>query len=85
MDIPKLFCMPRCPRILAVVLITLAASSNLRSQELFEYPHPIEQEFPQGYDIYNASGKLLKTVAGPTRAKIQAYFEQEGQRLYLSD
>jgi hypothetical protein len=85
MDMPKIPCMRRYPGILAVVLVSLAASSELRSQNLLEYPQPIELEFPQGYDIYNAAGKLLKTVPGPTRAMIQAYFEQDGQRLYLSD
>lgn len=71
--------------LLSNFVVFLAVTSPLCSQELIEYPAPVEEDFPAGYDLYDTSGKLLKTVPGPTRAKIQAYFEQEGRRLYLSD
>lgn len=71
--------------VLGLMALAIAATPILRSQNLIEYPSPIEEEFPAGYDLYDTNGKLLKTIPGPTRAKIQAYFEQEGRRLYLSD
>jgi hypothetical protein len=71
--------------ILLLIILVVVASPIVRSQELIEYSAPVEEAFPAGYDIYDTSGKRLKTVPGPTRAKVQAYFEQEGQRLYLSD
>lgn len=71
--------------IVGVILLVATVTPILRSQELIEYPSPVEEAFPAGYDLYDTNGKLLKSIPGPTRAKIQAYFEQEGRRLYLSD
>jgi hypothetical protein len=85
MTIPGFTSLPCRVVILGVICLLLAAAQILRSQNLIEYPAPIEEEFPAGYDLYDTGGKLLKTIPGPTRAKIQAYFEQEGRRLYLSD
>jgi hypothetical protein len=77
--------LPRRLGILGLIALIAATAAIVRAQELIEYPAPVEEEFPAGYDVYDTNGKLLKTVPGPTRAKVQAYFEQQGRRLYLSD
>lgn len=70
-----------------VALIALLASfvSTVRSQELIELPAPEEVDFPEGYEVYDGTGKHVKSVPGPTKANVQAYYDREAFRIYLSD
>jgi len=69
--------------ILAAFLALVAVPAHC--QELVELPAPEEVDFPQGYEVYDGSGKHLKSVPGPTKANVQAYYDREAFRIYLSD
>ncbi len=70
---------------LAALLWLWLVPAGAQAQQLVEYPAPVEVDFPAGYDIHGPDGKFVKSVPGPAKAKVQAHFEKDGFRLYLSD
>jgi hypothetical protein len=70
---------------LLVVIAIWASWTPSSGQEPVEFPNPREIEFPDGYQIIDDQGNLIKTVPGPARANIQAYFDRGESRYFLSD
>jgi hypothetical protein len=59
-----------------------------RGGELDVFPQSIEMQFPDGYEVRNDAGKVLKRVAGPTSATIKAKTSRKAFAagdVYLSD
>jgi hypothetical protein len=70
-------------RIASLLLALL--SIDLQAQQLNVYPSPQIVQFPGGYDIIDADGKLVKQEPDQRQATIQAHVDHEGQRYFISD
>lgn len=72
-------------RIASLLLLLAFLSIDLQAQQLNVYPSPQIMQFPGGYDIIDADGKVVKQEPDQRQATIQAHVDHEGQRYFISD
>ena len=70
---------------LVILVLALGCLATALGGELVELGEPTVVSFPNGYDVVDHQGRVLKSLPESRAATVKAYRQVEGTKLYVSD
>ena len=70
---------------LVILVLALGCLATALGGELVELREPTVVSFPNGYDVVDQQGRVLKSLPESRAATVKAYRQAEGTKLYVSD